>query len=481
MPTTRSQRARGRGRGHGRGRGGPPGSTGNTALAGPIQGHSGLVYELQGMSPPSVSQATSGIAADFVVDRVRRHESHRGAYFAFQMDRPESVRIFDPAERGQHVECTCDGFQSNQVICIHIYWLFDGLNAVLRNGVAPGTQVISTRDVLTQISALYGLIGSRLSSLPTLLSATSDEVSSDTDDATEAIGSPALSDARAEQVRDMLSVFDKATLPEDYDPGSSSSPASSGRQNLHVQNNLAATIYQLAIRDERVFESLRTVITHDICANTHFSKLRTRAREAFARLDSYIENGPSDDAGTDDQDIPRCAKMLRIIVDQICQFRDSRASSGPLSAPVKRKVAEVLVEILQEVCDRNEDVYYRIAWKREMADGESDRNRNLYAYLIDDPQRLNASAPSWMKETFIIDRLRQTPADEWRHLIERLTSIVDQMRERMEDEDDPPLAYTKLERMIQEYTAEAFEPSSSSVQRRPTIGSQRQSQRRRLE
>ena len=123
MPTTRSQRARARGRdrGRGRGRGAAASSTSDLALTGPIQGHSGRVYELQGMSPPSANQATSGIAADFVVDRVRRHESHQGAYFAFQMDRPESVRIFDPAERGQHVECTCEEYQSNQVICIHIY------------------------------------------------------------------------------------------------------------------------------------------------------------------------------------------------------------------------------------------------------------------------------------------------------------------------------------------------------------------------
>ncbi|KAI4275734.1 MAG: hypothetical protein LQ337_003009 [Flavoplaca oasis] len=432
------------------------------------------------MSPPSANQATSGIAADFVVDRVRRHESHRGAYFAFQMDRPESVRIFDPAERGQHVECTCEEYQSNQLICIHIYWLFDGLNAVLRPRTALGTQVISTGDVLAQISALYEVIGSQLSSLSTLLSATRDETLSDTDETTDAIGSPVFSDNRAEQIRDMLSVFDTTTLPEDYDPRHASIQAGNGRQNAYVPNNLAATIYQIAVRDEKVFESLRDVITHDICANIHFSKLRTRAREAFAGLDNYIENGPLGDPETGDQDIPRCARMLRYVVNQICHTRDTRSSSGPLSAPLKRRVAEILVEILQEVCNRNEDVYYRIAWERKIADGEPDRNRNLYAYLIEDPPRSTSSMPSWMKETFIIDRLQQTPADEWRHLIERLTSIVDQMRERMEDEDKPPMAYTKLERMIQEYTTEAFEPSSSSVQRRPTLGSQRQSQRRRF-
>ncbi|KAL8731738.1 MAG: hypothetical protein Q9166_003185 [cf. Caloplaca sp. 2 TL-2023] len=432
------------------------------------------------MSPSSANQATSGIAADFVVDRVRRHESDRGAYFAFQMNRPESVRIFDPTQRGQHVECTCEEFQTSQAICIHIYWLFDGLNAVLRAPTASGTQIINRRDVVAQVSALYHLIDSRLPSLPASLSATHDEVASDTDDATEAIISPTIPNIRVEQVRDMLSVFD-TNLPEDYGQGFSPIPAGKGRQNLYVPNDLAATMYQLAVRDETVFGSLREVITHDVCANVHFSKQRARAREALAKLDSYIENGPSDEAQSNDQDIPRCASHLRFIVEQICQTRDSRSSSGPLSASVKRRVAEILVEILQEACNRNEDVYYRIDWERHVANEEPERERNLYAYLIDDPPRFGSSSPNWMKETFVIDRLRQMPADEWRHLIERLTSIVDQMREYMPDEEDPPTAYTKLERMIQEYTAEAFEPSSSSVQRRPTLGGQRESQRRRFE
>ncbi|KAL8807491.1 MAG: hypothetical protein Q9182_000656 [Xanthomendoza sp. 2 TL-2023] len=450
-------------------------------MTGPVQGHSGLLYDLQDMSPTSANRATSGMGADFIVDRVRQCESHQGAYYAFQMNRPESVRIFDPAERGQRVECTCEEFQTGQAVCIHIYWLFDGLNAVLRTPAASEAQAVNRGGVVNQISALYGLIGSQLSSLPACLSATHDEVGSDMEELAEIINSPTFPSSRAEQMRDMLSVFDPTILPEDYGRDFGAIPTSSGRPNLYVPNNLAATIFQLGVHDESVFECLRKVITHDICASVQLSKQRARAREAFAELDSYIENGPLDGPQDDGQDVPRCANMLRFLVDQICQIRNSRSFSGPLSAGVKRRVAEVLVEILQEVCNRNEDVYYRIDWERDVADDEPDRNRNLYAYVIDDPPRLGPSAPNWMKETFIVDRLRQMPADEWRHLIERLTSIVDQIREFLPDEDDPPLAYTKLERMIQDYTAEAFEPSSSSVQRRPTLSYQRESQRRRFE
>ncbi|KAI4186731.1 MAG: hypothetical protein L6R41_003303 [Letrouitia leprolyta] len=478
MPTTRSQRARGRGSGQARTRGGPPVSQGASAPADPVQGHTGLFYNLRDMSPPSANRAISGIRADFFVDRVRRHESEHGAYFAFQLNRPVSVRIYNPVERGQHVECTCEDYQTTRAICTHIYWLFDGLNALLDTSTTSATSGLGRMDVITRASTLYGVIGSQLPSLPTFLNATHDELASDSDDAVEAILSPIFSDTRAEQVRDMLSVFDNTRLPDEYGLDFTDVDSDELPENFYVPDSLAATIYRLATRDESVFKRLRRVITYDICANAHFSKLRLRARAAFVKLDSYVENGPT---GSNDQDITRTARILRFLVDQICQARSFRTSNGPLGTTVTTKVAEILTEIFQEVCNRNEDVYYRIDWDRGTRDDEPERNRNLYAYLIHDPPRFAASAPIWMKETFVVDRLRQMPAKEWRHLIERFTNITDQIREFASDEHHPPAAYTKLEKMIQDYTAEAFEPSSSSVQRRPTLDDQRESQRRRFE
>ncbi|KAL8707903.1 MAG: hypothetical protein Q9220_007123 [cf. Caloplaca sp. 1 TL-2023] len=402
------------------------------------------------MSPPSVVQAISGITADFVVDRVRRLESHRAAYFAFQLKKPVS-------------------------------WLFDGLNAALHGRPSiSGMQVIDRAGVISQISELYSRICSQSASLPTILNAAHDEITSETDDPIERPRSPTSTNARAEQVRDILSVFDSATLPEDYGQNFDSNPTSDALSELYVPNNLSATIYRLAVQDEGVFRRLRRVISHDICATATFSKLRARAQEAFAALDLFLEIGPSEGQHRDSQDIPQCAKLLRNVVHQICDARDVRTSSGPLSASVSTKVAEILAEILQEVCNRNEDGYYRISWEREVRNDEPSRDRNLYSYLIGDPPRFSILAPSWMSETFVIDQLRRLPTNEWRHLIERLTSILDQMREHLPNEDDPPLAYVKLERMIQEYTTEAFEPSSSSVQRRPTTDYQRESHRRRF-
>ena len=349
---------------------------------------------------------------------------------------------------------------------------------MLDNSTDSATELLGRMDIITRASALYGLIGSQLPSLPTVLNASHDELASDSDDAVEAILSPTFPNARADQVRDMLSVFDDLRLPDEFGRYLADVPPDYTPENFYVPNNLIATIYRLAVRDESVFKRLRRVITHDVCANVHFSKLRARAREAFAGLDTYVENGPSEG---NHQDIPRTARTLRSLIDQICHARNVRTSTGTLSLTVVTKVAEILVEILQEVCNRNEDVYYRIHWDRGQRDDEPEWNRNLYSYLIDDPPRFSASSESWMKDTFVVDRLRQMPAVEWRHLIERLTNILDQIREVTPDEDPPPLAYTNLEQMIQDYTAEAFEPSSSSVQRRPPLGGQRESQRRRFE
>ncbi|KAL8971575.1 MAG: hypothetical protein Q9183_000990 [Haloplaca sp. 2 TL-2023] len=318
--------------------------------------------------------------------------------------------------------------------------------------------------MIAETPGIEDLVGLRLSPLPPLLDTAGEEVASDTENVAE------VANSQLQQIHDMLSVFDRTALPEEYGEDFEPVPTLERPQSLFVANNLAATVYRLAIQDNGVFRRLREVITPDVCAYAHFTKLRERSRQAFTRLDQYIQNGPSGDADSDEQDIPTCARALRLLVAHICQAHDLRTSSGPLSPNLVTKVAEILVEILQEVCNRNEDVYHRIGWERETPDDEPDRHRNLYAYLIDDPPPSRGSTPTWMKETFIIDRLRRMPANEWRHLLERLTNILDQMREYASDEDNPPTAYAKLDRMIQDYTAEAFEPSSSSVQRRPTLG-----------
>ena len=128
MPTTRSQRARGRGRGRGRGQGPGPGR-GRGDNAGsradllpevPVHGDPPLGHDSQGKaSIPSNRRSSSGTT--FIIDRVQRYESQRGAYFAFQLNGPVSVRIYTATEKSQNVECTCTEYRSRQEFCMHIY------------------------------------------------------------------------------------------------------------------------------------------------------------------------------------------------------------------------------------------------------------------------------------------------------------------------------------------------------------------------
>ncbi|MCJ1470399.1 hypothetical protein MMC07_009044 [Pseudocyphellaria aurata] len=491
MPETRSQTQQGQrrggrtsaGRGRGRGRGGhapqaPPDA--------PVQGYSGLLYSTKNLSPGSSQRATEGLSSEFFVDRLHRHESTRGSYYAFQLKKPVSVRIHNPAIGEDNVECTCEEYRRTRFVCVHIYWLFDGLNAVLTDISKSSPRSIGQGDVVTKISGLYDLIGERLGSLPEQLNMIrGDEIDSDSDNgATEETYSPSDLKSRKEVVQDILSVFDRHALPEEYAlafPDDTSTTAFS--EKSFVPGNLAATIYGIAIRDEVFYQRLRRVVTRDICAVSYFSKQRNRARESMRRLDHYVAKGPSNAPESSDVDVPECARTLRLIVHQVCRDRDARASKGPLGAATIKKVVETLVEILTEVvCKRNEDVYENITWERHVHE-EHRRDRNLYTYLIGDRPTSDFSTPPGMGDNFIIDHLRDFPVLQWRHLLERLTTILDHIHENAPEGERGSMAFAeKLETLLREYTSDAFEPSSSSVQRRrPTLSSPPASQRRRVD
>lgn len=289
--------------------------------------------------------------------------------------------------------------------------------------------------------------------------------------------------SRQEIVKDILSVFDPKALPEDYGQNFLEVEVHArASKKLYVPGNLAATIYEIAIRDEAFYRRLRKVVTRDICATSYFSKQRLRAGEVMLSLDRFVMSGPSESPEVKDVDVPECARSLRLIVHQICTDRDARASKGSLGVVTSMNAAEILVDILAEVvCNRDKDVYEG-GWERD--DNEPRRNRNLYLYLIGDPPISNASAPFGMGDDFIIDRIRGFPAMEWSHLLERLTTILDHILENSTDEDEVAVRGSKsyarkLDSILSEYTEEVFEPSTSSVLRRGPMTSPPASQRRR--
>lgn len=364
-------------------------------------------------------------------------------------------------------------------------WLFDGLRAVLTGDNSNATTyTVAKEEVVKQLSELYEPIGQQLQLLPDLLNRTrGDEAESDSDQS-ETEDSPASSNSstRKEIVRDMLSVFDHKALPSEYGADfSERAPVSTPGTELYVPGNLAATIYGIAIRDETFFRRLRKVVTTDICAEVYFRKQFNKARELMAHLDRFAESGLSRPVEARDVNVPVCAQGLRLIVHQICENRDVRTARRPLGSQIISRAVEILVEILYEVvCNRNKDIFGRVP---QQPHGEDHgRDHNLFAYLIGNPPPLDSSSPVAMGGDFIIDCLRGFPATECRPLLERLTTIMDSIHEHAPREERAVAYAAKLENMLGEYTADVFEPSSSSAQlRRPTVTSPRESQRRRIQ
>lgn len=280
----------------------------------------------------------------------------------------------------------------------------------------------------------------------------------------------------------MLSAFDYKELPSEYSRKFADDiPAATAGEGLFVPRSLAATVYGIAIRDETFYRRLRKVVSRDVCAASYFSKQRQRAQEVMLKLDQHAQAEASENPEFKNFSVRECAKALRDIVDEICESRNSRASGGALGAGVISKVAEILVEILHEVvCNRNKNVYENSMGKRGIS--EHVRDRNLYTYLIGDPPRFDEKYPSGMRNLFIVDRLHEFPANEWRHLLERLTTIADQIRDNTPDGQLASKPYlAKLSDLIREYDADHFEPSLSGyLHRRPTVDSPRDSRRRRV-
>lgn len=267
-------------------------------------------------------------------------------------------------------------------------------------------------------------------------------------------------DVRRNQVQDMLSVFDSNDiLPEDYKTdefaGITDVPLSG--QDCYVPGELETTVINLAMNDDAVFRALREAISPGRCALLYIGKLRSRARSAINRLDAYVTGGPSkmDQASTD---VPWCARTLRALVSQTRQCLNSRA---PLPAEVLTKAAGFLVELLQHVCSRNEDVYEDIDWERSAVGNESEADRNLYVHLIGNPPPFSDRSTR-KQANFVIDVLRDFPPPSVQQFTERLEAISETIVQNGASED-----YTQaLGELIEQLEGAAASSVSGQKRRR---------------
>ena len=304
------------------------------------------------------------------------------------------------------------------------------------------------------LSQMYPLIGGHESSLPTLLNdLRGPDVEPPETPGTEAPDASNLV-TRSDALCDMLSTFDNQLLPEEFrrDFVDRARPKRTLEDCLEPRN-LYVTIYQMAIIDVTVFEALRRTVPYDHCAERYITKQDLRSREAIDRVDQMDQAG----AGVPAAMVIDCARSLRIFVHQVCEDRIKRL---PTAANQARRLSTMLVELIQKVCDRNRDLRVGTGPRARS------RNHNLYSLLIDDPPN-EPTAPAYMNDAFVIDRLRSFPSDDWKHLFEDLTNIRDEIYENATQNQQASLSYgAKLDEMLRDYALHADEPSSSSVQMR---------------
>lgn len=319
-----------------------------------------------------------------------------------------------------------------------------------------------------EISGLYDLIGENMVTLPHKLNTTRGSgPDSDTDEElTEEASVSHELEARAAVATDMLSIFDRERLPDELGSELPEVSIDTALEDVLTPDNLTTTIYGLAVLEESFCKHLRRLINHDVCADHYLVKQRRRAQRAILRLDQPAKD-PSITADDPSIRVWECGDTLRRIVREVCLDREARNLKKPLGLRSLNKAAELLVDILEDVCKHNKNI--ATIGSSSPTPGV---DANLYTYLISDP-------PPFEEGDFVIDQLCKFPQNEWRHLLEYLTTIAEYVRNNARARQYRSVRYAdKIEAMINDYTSSAFEPSSSS-HRRPASSSDRESQRRR--
>lgn len=283
--------------------------------------------------------------------------------------------------------------------------MYDGLSHIFHENDEQPVQSGDQDSVEQRFSDLHDAIGSRIEDIPDLLNLAWDEASEDVD----------------ELIQDMLAVFDNDRLWHDFgDEFYDSLPESKDLrfQELVVRGNLSVTIFALAQHDPIFRDRLRNAVTKDICADDFLTKLKRLSVTFLQRLDNYANQGPRFKAAF----VHGCASSIRRIISEILDYR--RSERAPLSREFDKKSAELVLWLLDEVCNHNKNIYRDSTWREiEDEDPEEERDCNLFTNLISDP------SPGYRGQFFALDYLEELPAPAWRHLLNELERLLHRLAE----------------------------------------------------
>jgi hypothetical protein len=236
--------------------------------------------------------------------------------------------------------------------------------------------------------------------------------------------------SRQEQVRDIMSAFNKVTLPEDFRRDLVESSATSTPRTPEqcvVQGDFEATIFRLAVHDDNVYSSIRKAMPAGACAAIYFDKVHQKSRNLLTQFDEYRRTGrlPSG-SGERQRALPpldNVSEVARELRRHVAQIRSNLAVRMPYGT---KGAVEALISLLQEVSARNIDAFENNSWGRVVPPGEEDDDdRNLYEQLIGQASDEDGKGE---KEggggLFILDVLEEVPASVLESYVSNLRDIL---------------------------------------------------------
>ena len=320
------------------------------------------------------------------------------------------------------------------------------MNLAYRGWRTNQAQPVTKDDVVNVIVNLYDQIKSDIDTLHQKLNRSSEDDSGIEMDVDE--------DEVLRDCLDMISVMTEnlpdefanehniATIPDEVDE----------LRDLIEPEDMERTLFGLIKHDETLRWRLQRILTKDYCVKQLLIKLENRAGIVFERLAAHVHEGPQ----SDPQIIARCAQHLRTIVAQCKHYINTRA---PLSIMTRREATMALVKILGRVCQKDEDIYVEIEWRRTQPDPVQMYNRNLFVNLLERPPPPDVAGNIFTRgESFFFTTFEIFSAAEMIHCRSPLENIIDLLKEN----EGPSELIEKLEKIIEDIDEECERQVSSS-------------------
>jgi hypothetical protein len=224
-------------------------------------------------------------------------------------------------------------------------------------------------------------------------------------------------------VRDIMSAFNKITLPEDFrtDLVETSATPRTPEQCV-VQGDFEATFFRLAVHDDNVYSSIRKAMPAGACAAIYFDKVQQHSRHLLQHFDEFRLTGrlPSGGGRRRLQQTLEVSQVARELRQHVQKIRSNLAVRVPYGT---KGAVEALITLLQDISARNIDAFENSPWGRVAPLGEDADDRNLYEQLIGSS---NANREDG-EELFILDVLAEVPPSVLESYLSNLFEILDKV------------------------------------------------------